>query len=155
MKRFGTWFGASELMAPTPVAFSEVVPLSCDENGQWRGLALYVYSNACWTVFEDLTGAVASTPAADWLGFSEADEFIYAGYNDAIGYGEFVHTRDANILREYLYVEDDPSANIDRGYPSDTAVEPLTTWIEVARFVDDDELACSEKGLLWILGPGK
>lgn len=152
MARFAAWFGAPELLAPTEVALSDVVPLSCDENAQWRGVALYVYSNDCWTTFEDVTGKLGSTPAATWLTFAKEDEFVFAGYNDAIGYGELTYLRDAAVIREYLYVEEDPDGNVDFGFLHDKPIEPLNTWVEVARFVDDDGLAFSETGLLWIFG---
>ena len=73
---------------------------------------------------------------------------MLAGYNDAIGYGELIVIRDGKVAREFLYDAENPQCNVDNG--SLPEVDPLRTWIEVASFVDDDPIAFSENGLLWM-----
>src|SRR4030095_1597783 len=103
MTRFASWFGLPELEPPKVVSLSDSVDLECDENGHWRGAALYVYENGGWTVFEDLSGHCGSIPADSWLSFAESDDFVFAGYNDAIGYGELIVIENGTVVREFLY----------------------------------------------------
>ena len=151
MARFAKWLGyLPELAPPREVSLADSVDLACDDDDQWLGAALYIYENDGWTVFEDLSGHRGSIPADSWLSFAESDDFVFAGYNDAIEYGELIVIENGTVVREFLFDADDPDANVNRGVLAGNLIEPLKTWIEVAHFVDDDDLAFSEKGLLWI-----
>jgi hypothetical protein len=150
MARFASWFHLPELEPPRVVSLSDAVDSACDENGRWRGSALYVYENGDWTVFEDLSGHCGSISADSWLSFAEYDAFIFAGYNDAISYGELIVIENGVVVREFLYDADNPEVNVNRGELTSSSVEPMESWIEAASFVDDDDLAFSENGLLWL-----
>lgn len=150
MARFASWFRLPELEPPKVVSLSDAVDFACDENGIWRGSALYVYENGDWTVFEDLSGHCGSISADSWLSFAESEDFVFAGYNDAIGYGEVIVIEKRAVVREFLYDEKDPEDNVNRGELTTSSVEPMESWIQAASFVDDDDLAFSDKGLLWL-----
>jgi len=42
--------------------------------------------------------------------------------------------------------------NVNRGELTGSSVEPMESWVEAASFVDDDDLAFSETGLLCLHG---
>lgn len=148
MRRFSAWIGKAELELPREVDLMDAVTLACDENGQWRGSALYLYQKRDWTVFEDLSGHFCAIGANEWLSFAQSNDFVFAGYNDAIGYGELIIIENGRIVREFLQDLENPDLNVDVGamaFESGPA-----SWITVAGFVDDDEFAYSDRGLLWI-----
>ena len=151
MERFSTILNCHELEPPTQVSLSDSVSRSVNADGHWRGGAKFVYENGGWTVFEDLSGHLSACGADSWLAFAGDCDFVFAGYNDAIGYGELIVIRNRTVVREFLYDADNPQDNVDNGTLPD--IDPLNTWIEVASFVDDDDIAFSETGLLWIHGP--
>jgi hypothetical protein len=148
MARFSSLVNSHDLEPPTEVSISDCVDRSVDSSGQWRGGAKYVYEKDGWTVFEDMSGHLGGRTAASWLPFAGDNDFVFAGYNDAIGYGELIVIRDRKVLREFLFDADDSVSNVDNG--SWPEVDPLRTWIEVASFVDGDPIVFSERGLLWI-----
>jgi hypothetical protein len=150
MARLASWTNAPELEPPREVALSDAVKLACDENGHWRGSALYLYENRGWTVFEDLSGYCSYIPSDSWLSFAQYDDFVFAGYNDAIAYGELIVIENGAVVREFLYQGDDADDNVNRGILVGSAIEPMESWIQAARFIDDDDLAFSENGLLWL-----
>ena len=152
MSRLSAWVNSPELEPPRDVALSEAVSLACDESGNWRGSALYLYHNDGWTIFEDLSGHFGSLPATTWKSFAQNDSFVFAGYNDAIGYGELTVIENGAILREFLFDSDNSDVNVNHGLLEGNPVEPIETWIQAARFVDGDEIVFSEYGLLWIHG---
>jgi hypothetical protein len=88
MARFAAWLDMPEIEPPKEVALSDAVDLACDDQGNWQGAALYLYENGDWTIFEDLSGHYGARPANSWLSFARSDAFVFAGYNDSIGYGE-------------------------------------------------------------------
>ena len=151
MERFSKFVNSNELEPPREVSLSAAVTQSVDSNGNWLGGAKYVYHKDGWTVFEDLSGHLGACSANSWLDFAGDSEFVFAGYNDAISYGELIVIRDRSVLREFIHDAENPDENTDTGSCPD--VGTLKTWIEVARFVDDDDLAFSDTGLLWIHGP--
>ena len=152
MSRFSSWLGLPELEPPRAVDLSEAVSLACDEVGTWRGSALYLYHNDEWTVFEDLSGHLGSIRANSWQSFAQNDSFVFAGYNDAIGYGELTVIDNGTIVREFLFDAENPSVNVNYGNLNDNSIEPMTTWVEAATFVDEDTILFSERGLLWLHG---
>jgi hypothetical protein len=152
MSRFSGWVCSSELEPPRDIGLSEAVSLACDESGNWRGSALYLYHNDGWTIFEDISGHFGSLPAAAWKSFAQNDSFVFAGYNDAIGYGELTVIENGTVLREFLFDSDNAEVNVNYGQLEGNPVEPIETWIEAARFVDEDEIVFSERGLFWLHG---
>lgn len=125
------------------------IELSCNENGTWRGQAGFFYKNGEWTVFEDLSGGFSTIPSESWLVFAQKDPFTYAGYNDAIPYGELIVIENKVILREFLDISDDSEANVNKGKLPIEEEQPIKSWTEVASLVDD-ELSFSDTGWLWV-----
>ena len=152
MARFAAWKNWPELEPPKEVALLDAVRLACDESGSWRGSSLYVYENGGWTIFEDLSGHCGAISVDIWLRFAGSEDFVFAGYNDAIGYGELIVIQNGAILREFLHDEGHPEVNRNCGRLVGSKIEPIESWIQAARFVDDDDLAFSERGLLWLHG---
>lgn len=149
LERFAAWQHLPQVGPLVRASGIEAVRLACDERGMWRGNAVLVSAVRGWTLFEDLSGVLGDIPAARWREFAGSDELIFAGYNDAISYGEFVLIRDGRIVRELLDDSQDSEANVNVGI-SDVEGEPFESWSDVASFVDSDELGCSEAGLLWV-----
>jgi hypothetical protein len=149
LERFAAWQRLPQVGPLVPADCVEAVQLACDEHGMWRGNAVLVSEVGGWTLFADLSGVLGGVPAERWRELAGSDELVFAGYNDAIGYGEFVLVRDGRVLREFLDDADNPEANASRG-TSDVEGEPFESWVDVASFVDADELGFSEAGLLWV-----
>jgi hypothetical protein len=151
MARYGAWLGAPELAPPQEVAEDDALPLAL-EKGQWKGLAVYVFASGPWTVFEELSGGHAGRPAADWVRLADGGDLVYEGYNDAIGYGEFVRVDRGQLVRQFLQDEQDPSADVDVGRLPEEAEQPLAHWADVAEWVDadDEDFTGRERGWLWI-----
>jgi hypothetical protein len=149
LHRFAQWNKLSQVGPLIPAKSGDAVRLACDEAGNWRGRAVFVLEIGKWTLFQDLFGALSAIPGVNWLGFARDNDLIFAGYNDAINYGELVVVSKGVVLREFLYDRDSPEANIDIGQLDDPH-EPFETWVEVAGFVDDDRLGFSEGGWLWL-----
>lgn len=151
MERYASVVRTSEIQSPLKVAVADAVDCAT-ENGRWRGAAVFVYERDGWTIFDDLSGHCGARSAGDWLDFAQSDDFVFAAYNDAIGYGELVVIVEGVVVREYLFDSDSPEANVDKGCLKDSPIEPMKSWIGPARFVDDDPLYFSDSGLLWIHG---
>jgi len=151
MARYGRWIGVPELVPPRLVANREAIDLALADD-EWIGLAVYVYAAGPWTVFEELSGGLAVREPDDWLRLADGGDLVFAGYNDAIGYGEIVYVKGGQLLRRFLDDEQEPSANVDVGRLPEEARKPLANWIDVAGWVDQDqdELGASEQGWLWI-----
>jgi len=152
MARYAAFVGTPEIEPPTELDYGDSVRFACD-GLDWRGMAVFVYENGEWTIFEDLSGHCGGRAAEAWLRFANSDDFVFAGYNDSIGYGELIVIRNRVIEREFLYDKESPEANADRGRLQEEGIEPIKSWIQVARFVDEDDLLLGERGLLWIHQP--
>jgi hypothetical protein len=151
MERFSSHINPHELEPPTEVTLSNSVARSVDSNGHWRGGAKFIYEKDGWTIFEDLSGHLGGLSGESWLDFAGDSDFVFAGYNDAIGYGELIVIQSGAVVREFFCDTENRACNLDAGMLPE--VDPLKTWIEVARFVDDDSIVFAEKGLLCIHGP--
>lgn len=150
MFRYGNWIGVPELIPPQDVSASDVIELALEE-GRWRGLAVYVFAAQDWTVFQEVSGGLSGRAGDDWVRLADGGDLVYAGYNDAIGYGELVQVRRGQLVRRFLQDEQDPSANVDLGRLPEEVQQPFNHWADVASWVDDDdELTVSDRGLLWI-----
>jgi hypothetical protein len=149
-KRLCDWWGVSEPQEPVKTDSTNAVRLACTESGMWRGGALYFYQSDDWTVFEDLSGGFSSIPGSSWLDFAKQDSFVFAGYNDSIPYGELIVIEKGQIVREFVDVPDEPDENRNIGKLTQEEEEPIQSWIDVASFVDEENLAFSEEGWLWL-----
>lgn len=126
--------------------YAHAVEQSIDENGQWKGSCLYAYENEGWTVFEDLSGFFSTIPAVSWKNFAENNDLIVAGYNDAILYGEFIMISNGVIQKEFLEIADMPEEGVNNG----EKYMEINSWVDVADFVDSDEIIYSESGAVLI-----
>jgi hypothetical protein len=134
-----------------PSTSGEAIKLAVDERGQWKGQAVFVSRVEDWTLFDDLTGGLSAVTSTSWLELAVDDDLVFAGYNDAIGYGALLTVSGGAVLLDVLFDESDPAANrcIDR---RQSGASSLETWRDVASFVDDDALGFADDGLLWIYG---
>jgi hypothetical protein len=151
MARYGRWVAEPELEAPRVVRERDAIDLSL-ENGNWRGMAVYIYASDGWTVFEDMTGALASRTVADWLKLADGGDLVFAGYNDAIPYAEVLVIENGQLIRRYLQDEQDPSEDADVGRLPEEADEPFADWIAAMGWVEEDQdrLDRKDQGWLWI-----
>jgi len=130
-------------------SYSNAVNVACIE-GQWKGIALYVYQNEDWTVFEDLTGAFSSIPGEKWLNFAENDPLVVAGYNDAIVYAELIIIDKNQILKDFYEHSGIPDAFRNTSKLSFEEINPIKSWVDVASFVDGDDITYSDNGTVLI-----
>src|SRR5574341_466717 len=149
-RRLCDWLGKQPLEPPVETDSINSVALACDSQGHWRGCALFVYQKEGWTIFEDLSGCLSFVPIQQWLSFAGRDEFFLAGYNDAILVAELIVISDGTVLREFREDVESPEVNMNIGKLPGEDSKPIRSWVEVASIVDDDKLAFSKKGWLWI-----
>jgi hypothetical protein len=151
MARYGRWIGAPELGPPRLVRERDKLDLAL-ADGDWLGLAAYIFASGPWTVFEELSGGLALRSATDWVTLAEGGDLVYAGYNDTVPYAEIVVVENGRLVRQFLEDEQDPSANVNVGRLPEEAGQPFEDWIRVLGWVEADEetLARSEQGWLWI-----
>ena len=119
------------------------------------GLAVFIYASGPWTVVEELSGGLSERPVASWLELAEGGDLVYAGYNDAIAYAQLIVVERGRLVREFLQDEQDSSQNVNMGRLPEEAGVPLETWIDGARWVEEDELTLTrpDQGWLWIHQP--
>lgn len=151
MSRYGAWIDAPELEPPHEVEERKAIDLALSD-GEWKGLAVYIFANGPWTVFEEISGGLAGRSSEDWVRLADGGDLVYAGYNDAIGYGEFVRVDGGQLVRHFLQDEQDPSANLNVGALPNEADKPMSHWADVASWVDEEEegFTGGERGWLWI-----
>jgi hypothetical protein len=152
MARYGRWIGSPEIEPARLVSDEESLDASLHDD-EWRGLSVYIYEAGDWTVFEEVSGGLGDRPVESWIGLADGGDLIYAGYNDAIGYGELVCIAGGTIMRHYLDDQEDPGAKIDIGKLPHEDRNPLEDWTSVAEWVDrneDEFFPGSEQGWLWI-----
>ena len=153
LPRFAEWIGLPQIGPPKRLKWNKVVD-AASANGAWRSVvAVFVYESGEWTIFEDQTGHLASFPADQWRIFAGENELVFAGYNDAVPYGQLIVVCDGRVVREFLDDEQDPRQNVNRGTLAVEKQSPITDWISAASFVDEDEIPSSpDTGLLWMFG---
>jgi hypothetical protein len=151
MRRYSAWIGAEELAPPQEVAEREAIDLALDGD-EWKGLAVYIFASGGWTVFEELSGGLGARPVEDWVRLADGGDLVYAGYNDAIGYGELIRVDRGRLVRQFLQDEQDPDADINVGRLPDEADRPLARWSDVAMLVDEEDEGFTgrARGWLWI-----
>ena len=156
MARYGRWIGAPEVEPARLVSDDEYIDLAL-KDGDWRGLAVYIYQAGDWTVFEEVSGGLGDRASSEWLSLADGRELIYAGYNDAIGYGELICISGGHVIRHFLDDDQDPGARIDVGRLPHEDRGPLEDWTDVASWVErneDEFFPGSEQGWLWIHAVG-
>jgi hypothetical protein len=153
LSRFSQWITLPELSPPQKVKGIETVEKAC-KNGVWRSVvAVSVYESGKWTVFEDLTGHLASFSADQWLEFAHRDELVFAGYNDTIPYGQVIAIKSGRVLREFLDDQQDSQKNVNHGQLDFETKSPIKDWIGAASFVDEDKIVLyPNEVLLWMFG---
>jgi hypothetical protein len=152
MARFARWLGEPEVRPPRKVRERDAVDLALDAAGDWLGQAVYVYASGEWTVFDDLSGGLSTRSGESWQQLADGGDLVYAGYNDAIGYGELVVIGGGRLVRQFLQDDQDPSDDVNIGRLPEEADDPFEDWIGLAGWVDedDDKLEWPDEGLLWI-----
>ena len=140
LQRFAEWIGLPELEPPRRVRSLRSVDAACID-GEWRGVAVFAHEANGWTVFEDYTGYLGMLPADRWVPLAGGGELVFAGYNDAVPYGQLIVVRHGRVVREFLHDLQDPSQDVNRGRLERERAEPIEDWVDAARFVDDDALA--------------
>ena len=151
LARYGRWIGQPQLAPPRLVAERDKIDLAL-ANGDWLGLAVFVYACDQWTVFEELSGGLAVRSAENWLELAQGDDLVYAGYNDTAPYAQLVMVEQGRLIRQYLQDEQDSSEDVDIGRLPEEAEKSFGDWIEVMEWVEADEekLVRPQQGWLWI-----
>lgn len=151
MARYGRWIGAPEVAPRRLVRERSAIDLALDD-GEWLGLAVFIYESPPWTVIEELSGGLSERPAASWLELAEGGDLVYAGFNDAVPYAQLIVVEGGRLVREFLQDEQDSSQDVNVGRLQEEAGKRLETWIDGARWVEEDEekLSRPEEGWLWI-----
>lgn len=152
LRRFAEWQGLSEAGPLVPSSSTDAVALACDEQGEWRGQAVLVSHVQDWTLFEDLTAGLSAVDATSWQAFAGTDDLVFAGYNDAIGYGALLIVDRGDIVTNILFDASAPEDCISVDHRPEGG-RSIQSWTDVAAFVDDDPLAHSDSGVLWVYRP--
>ena len=97
-------------------------------------------------IFEDLSGGYSFIEPASWLEFAEDNEFLLAGYNDAIIYAELLAIEDRKVTKYFLKCDDCPEEDTNEG----DGIPEIENWVDVASLVDEDELVYAETGTVLI-----
>jgi hypothetical protein len=151
MARYGRWIGAPEVDPPRLVRERDAIDLAL-VDGNWAGLAVFIFASGPWTVIEELSGGLADRPAESWLALAQGGDLVYAGYNDAIPYAQVVVVERGQLVRQYLQDEQDSSADIDVGRLPEEAGQRFHDWVDAMAWVEADEekLHRPADGWLWI-----
>ena len=151
MARYGRWIGSPEVGLPRAVRERDATDLAL-ADGEWIGLAVFIYTSESWTVIEELSGGLATRPVESWLQLAQEGDLVYAGYNDAVPYAQLTVIEQGRLIRQYLQDEQDSSEDIDVGRLPEESNEPFADWTDVMAWVEADEekLGHPERGWLWI-----
>jgi hypothetical protein len=66
LARYSRWIGMPEVAPRRLVPERDAVDLAL-ADGEWVGLAVFVYACGPWTVIEELSGGLAGRPVESWL----------------------------------------------------------------------------------------
>lgn len=151
MARYSRWIRLPEVAPRRLVPEREAIDLALDDD-EWAGLAVFVYASGPWAVIEELSGGLAERPVASWLELADGGDLVYAAFNDAIAYAQLIVVERGRLVREFLKDEQDSSADVNVGRLPEETERRLETWIDGARWVEEDEekLSRPEQGWLWI-----
>lgn len=130
MARYGRWIGAPEVGPPRLVRERDAIDLAL-ADGQWVGLAAFIYASGSWTVFEELSGGLAVRPVESWLELARGGDLVYTGYNDTVPYAELIMVEHGRLVRQFLQDEQDSSADVDVGQLPEEAWESFGDWVDV------------------------
>jgi hypothetical protein len=150
VQRVATWLNWSMPTTQVLIDSSQAVDMACDSKGRWRGPAVLVHHKNDWTVFEDMTGFLSSRAPEEWLKCAGVRDLVFAGYNDAIRYAELIAISDGEITQDFFFDDSDQLLSRNNG----SGLVDADSWIDIAAFVDDDDLVYSDTGLLWQLSEG-
>ena len=140
LERFAAWIVLPELEPPRRCRSRDAFDFACIDN-EWRGVAVFAHEANGWSVFDDFTGYLGTLPAERWIDLAGDDELVFAGYNDAVPYGQLIVVREGRVVREFLHDLQDPSENVNRGRLELERATLIDEWADAAWFVDSDELA--------------
>ena len=151
MARYGRWVGAPELEPARVVPERDAIDLAL-ADGEWRGLAVFIYAADAWTVIEELSAGLAERPAESWLELAEGGDLVYAGYNDAVPYAQLIMVEQGRLVRQFLQDEQDPSEDVNVGRLAVEAKQPFEGWLDVMAWIEEDEATFDRprEGWLWI-----
>jgi hypothetical protein len=151
MACYGRWIGAAEVRPPRLVADRDAIDLAL-ADGEWMGLAVFIYGSGPWTVIEELSGGLALRPAKSWLELANGGDLVYAGYNDTVPYAQIIMVDQGRLVRQYLQDEQDSSADVDIGQLPEETKQRFQDWIDAMAWVEADEekLERPGQGWLWI-----
>jgi hypothetical protein len=151
MARYGRWIGQPELALPRLVPERDAIDLAL-VDGDWAGLAVFVYASGPWAVFEELSGGLGERTSESWLELAQGGDLVYAGYNDTVPYAQLIVIEQGRLIRQYLQDEQDSSEDVDIGQLPEEARHPFEDWIAVMGWVeaDEDKLDRPKEGWLWI-----
>jgi hypothetical protein len=151
MARYGQWIGAPEVRPPQVVRERDAIDLAL-ADGEWLGLAVFIYPSGPWTVLEELSSGLESRSGESWLQLAQGGDVVYAGYNDSVPYAQLIVVEQGRLVRQYLQDEQDSSADVDVGQLPEEAKHRFQNWIDVMGWVEEDEakLDRPEQGWLWI-----
>jgi hypothetical protein len=151
MARYGGWIGLPELAPPRLVRERDGIDLAL-ADGEWIGLAVFIYPSHAWTVIEELSGGLGDRPIERWLELAQGGDLVYAGYNDAVPYAQLIIVERGQLVRRYLQDKQDASADVDVGCLPDESNRPFDDWVDVMSWVegDQDQLVRPGEGWLWI-----
>jgi hypothetical protein len=95
---------------------------------------------------------LSTRSAETWQQLADGGDLVYAGYNDAIGYGELVVIEAGRLVRHFLQDDQEPGDDVNVGRLPEEVDDPFEDWIGLAGWIDedDDKLEHAETGLLWI-----
>ena len=151
MARYGRWIGLPELGPRRLVAERDAIDLA-SPDGDWLGLAVFIYASGPWTVIEELSGGLSLRSPERWLELAQGGDLVYAGYNDTIPYAQVIMVGGGRVIRQYLQDEQDPSEDVDVGRLPEEAREAFGGWIDAMGWVeaDQEKLDRPKQGWLWI-----
>jgi hypothetical protein len=150
LARYNRWIGVPEVVPPRLVPERDAIDLALVDE-EWVGLAVFVYASGPWTVIEELSGGLAVRPIESWLELAEGGDLVYAGYNDTVPYAQLIVVERGRLVREFLHDEQDSSEDVNVGQLPEEARERLETWIDGARWVEEDELKLTRPEEGWLL----
>ena len=121
-------------------------------DGEWMGLAVFIYASSPSTVIQELSGGLATRPVESWLELAEGGDLVYAGYNDTVPYAQLIVVERGRLVRQFLQDEQDSSQDVNEGRLPKESRKRMETWIDGAEWVEEDELELTrpEEGWLWI-----
>jgi hypothetical protein len=151
MPRYGRWIGAPELGPPRLVRERDKIDLSL-ADGEWLGLAVFIYASGPWTVFEELSNGLEMRSVESWLELAQGGDLVYAGYNDAVPYAQLIVVERGHLVRQFLQDEQDSSADVDMGQLPEETQQRFESWVSVMGWVEEDEdkFDRPQEGWLWV-----